>query len=119
MKSYTVESLKEAVFEQFPKPDSDRDRCASHPFYEALLGQESVRIDGIGWAFFEQEQEENRDYWDEGDTYLVFRVEGFDGSRTFWKWPGYYSSYAGYSLFYGGPKEVKPAKVQRTIWEAV
>ena len=112
MTTYTAPALKTAVIAEFGVNDG---------FRNALLANEAVRLDGIGHAFFEQEQEEARDYWSEGATYIVFRVEGFDGSLAYWKWHGNYSSYDGYKLdTYGssGPFEVKAGKVSRIVWES-
>lgn len=85
-------------------------------FYNCLKVAPWTQLDGIGQAEFVQEQEEERDYWNEGSIYFVFKVTDPTGAERYFRKTGEYSSYEK-AQYYGKLEEVKAAKVQRLVWE--
>lgn len=87
-------------------------------FYNCLKVAPWAQLDGIGKAVFVQEQEEVRDYFNEGSIYFVFKVTDPAGVERYFRKSGQYSSYE-QAQYYGKLEEVKAAKVQRLVWESV
>ena len=76
-----------------------------------------VNIPGIGMATHVDNQEEERNYYNEGNLWVVISVEDNRGTRYFRR-EGHYSSYDG-GKYYGPTTEVKKGKIVRVNWERV